>query len=407
MTNGMNELEKRAGGVFWRALASSFTCCAPLGLFAVFQGLGIKRQAERDNQPVPKRALIAIALGVLSCIELGGFYWYGQQLQHKREQTVEVAEKHMAGKREAQTLDAGTACDLATEYLLKIGSHYDGVKCPGAMIPAGNNLLLTGVIANQGESETKLDACIVHGTRWFVLHAEPGLKCPERLSDPVAATDVDEAHARDAFKQAGEAAAVADFTQRLTTIRAAVAADRHAAKACPESITALPKEERHEISYIDFDLLNAGANRSDHAWDFMTKSNVRKALDPTTDDRGKLGAEILNSSALAVFYSDKRRWPEQTKKEGILDDTYGFIAGGFEGWMLIVDPSTTKVICESPLEFVNGPRVSIDKHGFSKEESRLEDALKEDLQNHFADAATSAIQKLTASHLRLGLKLLE
>jgi len=90
-----------------------------------------------------------------------------------------------------------------------------------------------------------------------------------------------------------------------------------------------------------------------------------------------------------------------------LDDTYGFIAGGFEGWMLIVDPSTTKVICESPLEFVNGPRVSIDKHGFSKEESRLEDALKEDLQNHFADAATSAIQKLTASHLRLGLKLLE
>lgn len=403
----MNDLEKRAGAVFWRALAGSLTCCAPLGLFAAFQALGIKRQAERDNQPVPKRALIALALGILSCFELGGAFWYGQQLQQKREQTVEAAKKRMAGKRDAQTLDAGFACDLATEYLLKIGSDYDGVKCGGALTPAGNSFLLTGVIANRGASETQLDACIVHGARWFVLHAEPGLQCPERLSAPVAASDADEAQARDAFKQAGALAAVADFTERLTKIRAAVAADRHAAKACPASITGLPKEERREISYIDFDLLNAGTNRADHAWDFLTKSDLHKALDPNTADRGKLGMEILNAGALAVFYSDRRRWPEQTKQEGILSDTYGFVAGGFEGWMLIVDPRTAEVICESELDFVNGPKVSIAKNGLAKEESRLDDALKEDLQSHFEDAAITDIQTLTASHLRLGIKILE
>ncbi len=343
----------------------------------------------------------------LSCIELGVAYWYGQQLREKREQTVEAAEKRLVGKREAQTLDAGVACDLATEYLLKIGSDYDGVKCNGAMVPAGNSFLLTGVIANRGSGETSLDACIVHGARWFVLDAQPGLKCPEHLSAPVPATDADEAHARDAFKQAGAVAAVADFTERLTKIRAAVAADRHAAKACPESITGLPKEERREISYIDFDLLNAGTNRADHAWDFMTKSDLHKALDPDTADRGTLGAQILNTGALAVFYSDRRRWPEQTKEEGILSDTYGFVAGGFEGWMLIVDPRTAEVICESALDFVNGPKVSIEKNGFSDKEKRLDDALKEDLQSHFEDAAITDIQKLTGSHLRLGIKILE
>jgi hypothetical protein len=130
-------------------------------------------------------------------------------------------------------------------------------------------------------------------------------------------------------------------------------------------------------------------------------------MDPTTSARGKLRAEILNTNALAVFYSNKRAWPEKTKHPGILSDAYGFVAGGFEGWLLIVDPRTAPVVCESALDFVNGPEVNIRKHGLSKEETRVDDALTDDLREHFEDAASTAIQKLTASHLRLGLKLLE
>jgi len=94
----MNDLEKRARTTFWQALVGVCTCCGPLGVFALLKALGVKREAERASERVPRFAYIAIALGALSCIEFAAAVVAGYQAQQKRDATVERAQSRMSGK---------------------------------------------------------------------------------------------------------------------------------------------------------------------------------------------------------------------------------------------------------------------------------------------------------------------
>src|SRR5882724_10191221 len=152
----MNDLEKRARTTFWQALVGVCTCCGPLGVFALLKALGVKREAERASERVPRFAYIAIALGALSCIEFAAAVVAGYQAQQKRDATVERAQSRMSGKRGAAVLQQDVACDLATEYLLKIGGRYDAVSCPGHMERVGDSVLFSGIVATSTGQNTKL-----------------------------------------------------------------------------------------------------------------------------------------------------------------------------------------------------------------------------------------------------------
>jgi hypothetical protein len=381
--------------------------------------MAIKREADRGGVAVPTRAWLAIGLGALSVgvfgVVLAASLAMGLAKERGREGTAQLAASRLEGKRGA--LDERVACDLVTEYLLRTKpTSYDAVSCTGALQVAGDSAVLAGVIARNGAEPTTLQACLHRGARWFVLHAEAEVPCPGVL--PATAADADdEARARRDFVEARaraaatadeqkDAAALAGFRARLARVRAALVERRHRALACP-TFPGLPPGERREVPYVDFDLLNAGATRQDHAWEFLTRADLRGLLAPGAGDRRRKAAEVAGAGELVVFVADQRAWPEVSVKEGVFSDDLAYVSGAFTGWLVVVDADTAAVRCEAPFAFANSPKVSIRKRGPDKQAARLDEVLLDDLRGHFEDAATAVIAKLTTRQLRLGIKLLE
>ena len=373
----INELEKRAKSSFWKALIGALTCLAPLGIWALVQAFAIKRDAERANERVPRLALVAIILGVLSCFGLAAALVLAYKAQHRHEAAVAAVEARLTGKRDAAVLEETVACDLATEYLLKIVGRDATIKCPVPLTRVSDSAIRLDLVATSSDVDTKLTACILHGARWFVLDADIVIPpCPATLAAPVAATGSAEEGVRATIQHEWELASVATYTETFKKIRAAVRADTHAAKSCPSSLTSGGAADRQEISFVDFDLLNAAAEKKDDPWRFMTKEDARQAIDPNRPDRAKALGKVMSAPALAVFYSETRAWPILKKEEGVIHDTFSYVPGKLEGWMLLVDPRSAQVICEAFFEFSNSDKIKYDNRGSSEESARAKGAAR-------------------------------
>ncbi|MCC6811625.1 MAG: hypothetical protein IT381_29615 [Deltaproteobacteria bacterium] len=417
----MNDLEKSAGRALWLSIAAVLTCCGPLGVIAVVWGFVIKRDADAVSAPTPLRAFFAIGLGTLSVIQLSYAVYTSQKNEKARMEMAGAATKRLAGQREALALKHDVACDLTIEYLLASKKRsFDAITCPGQVEAKESVATLTEVVAKNGSSEQALRACFGRTSRWFVIDADANLRCPEALPAGLSAAGPtslpsglsalvsEDDRWRLAVAEATTKENVERFTSELARLRSALAAHKHAERACPSfglGMTDAGAKRRLEIGYVDFDDLNASTKKTADEWEFLTKASLRAALNPQNSFRG---ADINRVGRyLAVFDAETRAWPEMTKEDGVIKDKFAYVSGAFDGWMTLVDLEQAKVLCETRFRFESSENIRYRKGKFSSEEGSVEKALKSDFEDRFEDAAIAAVNKLANGEIKLGVKLLE
>lgn len=404
---------QNANRAFRFALAGVFTCCAPLGLLAVYWGWKARTEALAKNVPVPRKANIALVLGVISVVQFTAFFIVGWQKQKVRDQAAQGASSRLKGNR--TDLTGTVACDLVTEYLLgKEKKSFDAVACPKAAAVTGTLASMSDIRATGSGGVEVLKACFGHASRWFVIAADANAECPPSLPPTKAGgdPDIEEDRLRAEIRTNRLRDIVGRFDDRIDTARAAVGARVHGETACPPldiSPWASGERARVEIGYIDFELLNASPERDVNKWKFLSKSDVAQAIDsaqPLDWRSDRVTSLTKNAPALlAVFVSTQRRWPVLQVAKGIIKDDLSFAGGRFEGWLTLVDLDARAVRCETRLTFANSDRVRYLKGGSEKRSA--EEALNDDFQSHFEDAAIAAIKKLGEGKLKLGVKMLE
>ncbi|MCC6555116.1 MAG: DUF4190 domain-containing protein [Polyangiaceae bacterium] len=158
-------------------------CCAPLSLVGSFLGLRAIRLARAERVAVPTRAYASLAIGCVTTvlmITLGIMFHLDTKEKADRLASVQ---KRLDGKRGADRLDVGVACDLVEERLLEdghgdhAGINLGEVKCEGALDAQGARATLPHVRAAFGDKRLDLTACFLRGQRWFVVRLTEGAAC--------------------------------------------------------------------------------------------------------------------------------------------------------------------------------------------------------------------------------------
>lgn len=359
-------------------------CCFPFGLVAGIWGLIAVTGAKREDQPPPVLGFACLALFGLSILTNSGLVIYGMKLNADREKKKAEVAKRLEGRLDGEQLLKDAACELAEQHLLK-EKLYDSVSCDGAWSP-GPVARLEAVAKASLTAEQRV-FCFTRAHRWYVLMTPPDGKCPE-VAPPVpafaaASLDDEEDALRAAGAKARAKALVASFAERIDAVRKAVEIE-HEEKPCA-------LKSAVKVAYVDYDAL-PGAEDPPPPWKLLTHWDFTQALEarPLEDRMKAIDSIYSGGGYVVVFQSDEAKdLPKATGRS--------FLMGEFTGWMSVVELSTGKLVCDTPLTFMSADSVS-GSRGRSTQD--LADA---DFKRKFEDAASDAAKKMSGGKLELNL----
>ncbi len=271
-----------------RALALSLPapCCAPLAVVGAFYAIrSIRLSGERR---VPRRALFALALGAVSLLVWGSLAVSYVSFQRQDRQARRALQGRLAGKREAATVDRQVACDLVEEQLragLYERRHPQKVACHGPLETGPGWALLRGVEMDLRTEQIRVNACLARAQRWFVVRVTAGQRCPPPPSPrPGLAPEVEEDTLRREAAHQADQEDVAAFVAGLARAREALQAGPRITRVCPRVDVAAVRGAGHQqlrLHTVDYELLDEGAEAtSGTAWEFLTSSDVKVAIEP-------------------------------------------------------------------------------------------------------------------------------
>lgn len=156
-------------------------CCAPMSIVGGVLGMRALQLAKAEQIEAPVRAFISMVVAGLSTILTISVIIFAIIDSRDHAQRLEVVKARLAGKREAQVIDANVACDLGEERLLEEGYNGDksigDVTCEGPLDLAADRGSMKNIRATINSKRMVLTACLSHGSRWFVVKLTDGADC--------------------------------------------------------------------------------------------------------------------------------------------------------------------------------------------------------------------------------------
>jgi hypothetical protein len=397
----VDPVDRKAQTALVMGLVAAPFCCAPLGIFGAITGVQAMNMAKARGDSAPAKAVAAIVLGALSVVFLIGTLTAYKLDQRRKAERIAEAEEKVKGKLEGDRLSKDVACALAEKQLLK-GLHdgstvVDDVHCKGAWEGDDTSGKLAGVSARIGGTDKTFDVCFARAHRWFVLASvPPGSPCPKdvaadhRDDRKLSAEELEkeEDDLRASAQSAIDEAVLAALEKKLDAAEKLAARREHSETKCGK-ITG--SEEERIVPTVDLAFLKE--KDADSPWRFLTSEPLRRALDDKRSiaDRAK-DARTIGGRYLVVFVSEERALPVVMKSQK------GYVGGGFDGWMLVVDTDKDAVVCEADFAFENEKTIAVGKWAGDKS---IDKALREDLARAYEKGAGTALSKLSDGKLRL------
>jgi hypothetical protein len=365
-------------------IGSAVLCCVPIGAVSAFFGFKAIRLAKERNVATPVRALFGIVLGAVSLLAtlgVGVGIWRDRKAHDARLAEVDAKTR---GKLDADELDKATACAAFEKQLL--GGLYEGkdlikeVQCLGSYETRGSVGTLDKVTFAYAGSTITVRGCLARANRWFAAGYVPfGTACPDvklavskhnNASD--ADLDAEEDALRKRWKSGADARLADDYAAKLVKAATLVAGE-HVEKSCKDlDRDDLEKDGTRKVPTVDA-LYVASPKQANAGWDFLTVSSARTVLDVSGD----------------------RALPE-IRHTGLTGK--GFVSGGFEGWLSVVDTRTGKVVCDTKLKFESSATVATRR--FASDDA-LKSALRADLVANYKKAAEAAISEVSGGKLSI------
>ena len=395
-------------------------CCGPLSLVGGIQGYRGLKQARAEGAPTPITGILAMILAVASMATMITVIVVVQIDQQKKADQLAAVQSRLQGKRE--NIDQKVACDLVEEHLLEKGHagktiDLGKVNCDGALAVTDRRASAPDVRFAFGTAHFTATACLEKRSRWFVIKLLDGGSCadlpppapftppPRQFSDEELKAD--EAKARDDLSKAASTTIVKTFIDKLAKVQAHASGNSGAEKICAKGDLAryVTGTDRKEVPAVDFDFFDwRGGDDAGKAWTMMVDPDLRKIMDPkrNVEDRAKELTSLRGQSGpLLVVYK-----ATQAKLLPRVTDGKEFDGGEFEGWLFVYDVDAAARLCQTKLVFENSDEVSFRKGRFSSEKKKLAEAVMDDFEDRFHNAATEAMKR-AAPDLKLGYKILE
>ncbi len=397
-------------------------CCFPVSLIGAGLGIQAMRMANAEKTTPPASAKISVAIGILTTILFVVAMVLYQKEQKKTDDRKTIVQKKLLGKR--SHLDAGVACDLAEERLLETGysgmmpASLNKVQCAGNLEIHEQYAMLPNIRAEFGTSSFGMTGCFFHAERWFVLSFIESGSCKEPpitispLREGAGEAEIlaQEKALREEYANADKKEVVHFYENSLSRIREKAAQTSGTEEiVCPVEVL---KNQLHgstaHVPTIDYDHLN-NPSFDVKEWSWLTSSSMNNFLSTQDVTYKKETLESLlkeGAHLLVVYRSEGRVWPKMLQKEGVFSDDFSYDSGRFEGSLLVFNWETSELLCRTPLQFENSKEVKYHRRGPDAEKARVEDAIFDDFEENFENAATIAIRRISPD-LKLGYKLLE
>ncbi len=160
-------------------------CCAPVGWVSALLAILSLRDARARGERLPILPVISIVVASLTTLLTVVFVGLVIADETKANRRAEAAAKEAAAGRRHETLDARTACSLATAALwngaFELHRNWDSLDC----VPPLTNDAVTPAIdltAKRASLTNHLTVCFARSNvRWYVLSARESTVCPEVL----------------------------------------------------------------------------------------------------------------------------------------------------------------------------------------------------------------------------------
>lgn len=376
-------------------------CCFPFALVAGILGLTSFMRARAEGRSPHPVAIIGMVLALLSVGTNAAAIVYGKMKDAQRQSEAADLKAKLGTKREAVTLDATTACELAQLYFVTERTEFtDKVVCTGTL--EGTTTIPSLQVATVAARAEKVTVCFARGHRWYVLSAlrdadaECAPEAPKVTSAPKTEEDVEaeEGRWREAEKERQASARIAEFEVRLAELRDQLDAYEDApTDACSKS---MPKGAPQRIAFVERRML-AVEGRAQDDWDFLTQGEFRSALLSNKPvDRAKSIRVLMEQGELiAVLDPEVRVWPRTTS-----DDSFTF--GELEGRLLVANVKTGAILCA--MEFGAQSSSDVSSTRLTKLETKkhaLERAIEKDFRSQVKTKANAALKKLSNGQLEL------
>lgn len=416
------KLENSAKTSMILSLVSMVICCGPVAIVTGILGYRAGTALKAEGRPRPTSSIVALVAGVVA---MGFFFALSIALyrdQKAKEEHLAAVGQRLEGKREAEKLEAKTACDLVEEHLTDKGYDektldFKEIHCDGAFKQDDRRASQADIRFSFGTNHYTVNACFERRSRWFVLLVKDGASCsdlppaapftapPRKLSD--AEVKADEAKVMEDLQRAQSASSVKAFGDKLSRVRADAASAPAEETTCSKAVLAkyVTGSERKRVATADLDYLS-GDKR---AWPTFTTESLTKILDESRkmEDRASSMAEYMkeNGPLLVVYKSKLKTWPV-VKGDKVSGKDFSYAGGEVEGSMIVYDIEAGARLCQTKLAFESSEAVDFRKSRYKSEKVSAKEAVEDDFKDHFETAATDAIRKM-APDLRLGYKTLE
>jgi hypothetical protein len=391
-------------------LASALApCCGPIGLVGAYLAVRSMVLARRHARPFPWRAVPALLVAAAALVVWTAFTGALVATQLEDRKKEKALQERLAGKREAESVDQALACDLVEEQL-RAGLYerwsVHRTTCHGPLETGPGWALLRDVELQAGGDTARLNACLAHTRRWFVLKMTAATTCPT-VPEPQAGQSPEDAE-RAARQEAADQADrddTAAFAGALVAVKEALESSPRVERTCPALNAASIRGGTHDhlrLPTIDLEKLDAPAEKPYRAeWTFLTSSDVNVAVNPHVPTAlraaalRKMGREA--GPYLLVYLSEQRSWPTDGERGRGLG-----APGEFAGWMVVVDRHQARPVCEARLRFTTSARFW-DR---SERRQTVEAAVK-DFKKQFEERAIASMRTMSEGQFRLGYRLLE
>lgn len=392
---------------FFLALGGLLVCCLPLGVVGALQAGAATKRAKAEGRTPASLLAAAKILGWFSVVVSLGAYGFGVKSYLDNEAEVKALNDSVAKERNVDALSDKTACTLATAQLKRAGS-VESVECTRPLETKGGRAVLPGIMIKTLDKTTTVSACFAKTKRWFVLETLEKGKCSTREMEanlkglpegdsPEALDRAEDLYRKDelVFKRFVRLVELERALGKMLT----AANEKSPESACPD-FSKYTKDKTNEVVYVEALWMKKGDKEAkDNNFRFMTKEILRDLLlDKGTEDAKTKALGDMESAALfAVFIpTEKPTWP--------VPRVGGFIGGEYTGKLVLVDAKTNSALCQRPFHFENGESISVRRSRFGvTSQSKIEDQLAADFEEHFEDAATALLQEMSKNELKLGM----
>jgi hypothetical protein len=182
-------LEATAGQALGWSIAGLVICCLPLAVIGVVQGLRARSMAAAARVPLPGKATVGLALGLLATLSsISAVTWAirdGNRQEEYAAARLAVLRQKIDAHAGAPVLDHDTACALAEAHAIEsghdghLGRTLEHFECVGKLAVDHDRAELSDLRFRWSSTTYDTSACFKYGARWYVGELRSG-PCPAR-----------------------------------------------------------------------------------------------------------------------------------------------------------------------------------------------------------------------------------